>query len=48
MTDVEKRLEKKYDDFFGNGYWEKQYKKHIIEFTKQCVEFELKGVLPKF
>ena len=31
------KIENKYDIFFGKGYWEKEYKKHIVEFAKQCV-----------
>lgn len=30
-------VEQKYDVFFGTGYWEKDYKKHIVEFTFQCL-----------
>lgn len=30
-----KELDKFYDLFFGDGYWEKQYKMHINEFAKQ-------------
>ena len=31
-----KQIEDKYDEFFGTGYWEVQYKKHIVEFAFQC------------
>lgn len=30
------QIEEKYDEFFGTGYWEVQYKKHIVEFVFQC------------
>lgn len=30
------QIELKYDEFFGKGYWEEQYKKHIVEFAFQC------------
>jgi hypothetical protein len=32
------KIEKFYDDFFGTGYWEEQYKPHIVEFARQCIE----------
>lgn len=35
---IREEAEKKYDEFFGTGYWEEQYKKHIVEFTKQFAE----------
>ena len=35
MTRVE--LSKKYDEFFGTGIWERDYKHHIIVFTEQCL-----------
>lgn len=35
---VEELINSKYDDFFGTGYWEKQYKQQISIFAKQCVE----------
>lgn len=31
-----KQIEGKYDEFFGTGYWEVQYKQHIVEFAFQC------------
>lgn len=34
-------IEQKYDIFFGTGYWEEQYKKHIVMFAKQCVEITI-------
>ena len=30
------KIEKQYDDFFGEGFWEKEYKKQIVEFAIQC------------
>ena len=30
-------VEKLYDEFFGAGYWEKQYKQHIVIFAKKCI-----------
>jgi hypothetical protein len=30
-------INKHYDEFFGEGIWEAEYKKHIVEFTRQCV-----------
>lgn len=27
----------KYDEFFGTGFWEKEYKPHITVFAEQCV-----------
>lgn len=27
----------KFDEFFGTGFWEKEYKPHITVFTEQCV-----------
>ena len=29
-----------YNMFFGTGYWEEQYKPHIIEYAKQLIEKE--------
>lgn len=34
----EEMISKRYDEFFGNGYWEEQYKKHIVLFARGCVE----------
>jgi hypothetical protein len=31
-------IENKFDTFFGTGYWEEQYKPHIVMFAKQCCE----------
>lgn len=36
--DLQMRIEAKYDTFFGTGYWEAQYKKHIVIFAKQCCQ----------
>lgn len=33
-------IEKFYDKYFGTGYWELQYKSHIVEFANQCVELQ--------
>ena len=30
-------FENQYDKFFGTGYFEKQYKKHIIQFMMNCL-----------
>lgn len=30
-------VEKMYDEFFGTGYWEKQYKQQIVIFAKKCI-----------
>lgn len=38
-------ISKKYDEFFGKGYWERDYKKHIVLFAKQC--YELLSSKPK-
>lgn len=27
----------KYDEFFGTGLWERDYKPHIVVFAEQCV-----------
>ncbi len=35
MTTNQIRL--KYDEFFGTGLWEKDYKPHISVFAEQCV-----------
>lgn len=31
-------IQEKYDEFFGTGYWEKQYKDQICIFAKQVLE----------
>ena len=28
---------RKYDEFFGVGLWERDYKQHIVIFTEQCI-----------
>ena len=28
---------RKYDEFFGTGLWERDYKSHIVIFTEQCL-----------
>ena len=38
-------IEKRYDDFFGEGYWEREYKKHIVEFAVQERAETLKEVI---
>ena len=35
---IQQIISDKYDTFFGKGYWEEQYKKHIVIFAKQCFE----------
>lgn len=30
-------IEKLYDEFFGTGYWEKQYKQQIVIFAEKCI-----------
>lgn len=30
---LEQKISEMYDKFFGGGYWEKQYKKHIVAFA---------------
>jgi len=35
---IDSKIELKYIDFFGTGEWEEQYKMHIVEFAKQCLE----------
>ena len=30
-------IKSKYDEFFGTGFWEKEYKEHIVIFAEQCV-----------
>lgn len=34
-------IESKYDEFFGTGLWESDHKKHIVEFTQQCLKSQL-------
>ena len=41
INKIREEAEKKYDEFFGTGYWEEQYKKHIVEFTKQFAQEKL-------
>jgi len=39
MTDTKiQAIEDKYDEFFGDGYWEKEYKEQIVIFATQCLE----------
>ena len=37
-TTKKELIESKYDEFFGNGYWEKQYKQQIVIFAMQCLD----------
>jgi hypothetical protein len=30
-------IQAKYDEFFGNGLWERAYKRHIVVFVEQCL-----------
>jgi DNA-binding transcriptional regulator YiaG len=30
-------IKTKYDEFFGRGLWEREYKLHIVAFTEQCI-----------
>ncbi|RYZ63045.1 MAG: hypothetical protein EOO14_00415 [Chitinophagaceae bacterium] len=40
------QIEEKYDEFFGTGYWEVQYKRHIVEFAFQCSNSIKMPVMP--
>ncbi|HMC02172.1 MAG TPA: helix-turn-helix transcriptional regulator [Flavobacteriaceae bacterium] len=33
-----KKIERIYNEFFGEGYWEKQYRKRILSFVKLCLK----------
>jgi hypothetical protein len=39
---IEQVISDKYDVFFGKGFWEDQYKKHIVIFAKQCFHLLIK------
>lgn len=32
-----KEIDRRYDEFFGDGLWERDYKPHITVFAEQCV-----------
>ena len=34
---IRKEIERKYDEFFGTGLWERDYKPHIVIFAEQCI-----------
>jgi hypothetical protein len=36
LTDIENF----YDEFFGTGLWEEQYKPHIVAFANRCIEMK--------
>jgi len=36
-------ISKFYNRFFGTGYWEKQYKPHIVAFAEHCVKAVLEN-----
>lgn len=41
MTRAE--IKAKYDEFFGTGLWERDYKSHIVIFAEQCLMTQEKG-----